>query len=422
MATVLRRCGKPWLAAAACLILTPTLATASGYAIREQSSSFQGLSFAGVAAGGRDISPMYFNPATLGLHEGQQVHVGASYILPSARFKDGSGTMPFTGAPLGGPLGGDVADDAVVPSVYGMVSAGNWRFGVGVTAPFGLRTEQPKDWIGRYHATESELVTINVNPVVAYRFDERLTVALGFVAQYADATLGNAVRVPGVPADFQSKITGSDWDFGYTLGVLTEPLPGTRLGLGYRSQINHSLTGTRRVTSPPGVPTPAVTGGRAALQTPQIASLGLRQELGERWSVLGTVEWTGWSTFERLVITFEDGSPANITEQNWRDTWFFALGGEYRPRPDLALQASVAYDQSPNRDGFRTPRIPDADRTWLSVGLDWAPRDWLRLGGAYSRIFVADGRIDLQDTQRGDLQGRFENGVDILTLHATLRF
>jgi long-chain fatty acid transport protein len=397
-------------------------AQASGFAIREQSASFQGLSFAGVAAGGHDISTMYFNPATLGLHDDHQAHLSLSFIVPKARFRDGSGTDP-AGAPLTGPLGGNIADEAFVPAAYTMLALGDFRFGLGVTAPFGLKTEQPNDWIGRYHATESELVTVNINPTVAYRVTPRVMLGAGFVAQYADATLANIARLPAALGGFDvdAEVTGDDWDFGYTLGLLVEPLDGTRIGIGYRSQINHTITGERRLSTLGGT-TIGRTGGRASVQTPQILSVGVSQDIDREWTVLGTFEWTGWSTFDDLVISFDDGSPDNVTEQNWRDTFFVALGAEYRPTPELRLQAGVAYDRTPNRDAFRTPRIPDADRTWISLGFDWQPNDWLSVGGGYSHIFVKDGRINLDDPQRGSLRGYFDNSVDILSVQGTLRF
>ncbi len=394
-------------------------AAASGFAIREQSGSFQGLSFAGVAAGGADISTMYFNPATLSLHTGTQANLSLSYIVPSSEFRLDEATDP-TGAPITGGTGGDIATNAVVPATYAMISSGALRFGLGVTAPFGLRTEQPNDWVGRYHATESDLKTININPAIAYQVSDRFSLGAGFVAQYADATLANALFVPGAGFDPIAKVEGDDWDFGFTLGALAEPLPGTRIGIGYRSQINHSLDGERTITTPFSVDT---VGGRAALSTPQVVSLGVRQRVTGSIDVLGTVEWTGWSSFDELRVSFDDGSPDSVTPENWEDTWFFALGAEYRPREDLTLQAGAAFDQTPIQAGFRTPRIPGNDRTWLSLGAAWTPREWLTVGAGYSRIFVADGDVDLVDVPgAGTLRGSFDNGIDILTLHASFRF
>lgn len=431
---------RRWLIPAAVgTTLATTAASAAGFAIREQSGSFQGLSFAGVAAGGDDISTMYFNPATLALHDGASVHASLSYILPRSEFtlaEATDGGTPFTPErPTGGGEGGDIADDAVVPALYGAWSRDRLHLGLGVTAPFGLRTAQSETWAGRYHATESELTTININPALAYRVSDRLSVAAGFVAQYADATLANAsdlrgaLGVPLAPpspaTDGLAEIEGDDWDFGFTLGVLAEPIEGTRIGLGYRSQINHSLEGDFELSFAGSAV--RTTGGRAALATPQVASLGVRQRVTEDIDLLGTFEWTGWSSFDELRISFDDGTPDTVTDQDWRDSVFVAVGGEYRPRPDLVLQAGAAFDQSPINDSLRTPRIPGNDRTWLSLGAAWTPRDWLSIGGGYSRIFVADGDVDLDEGAtitggRGVLRGSFENSIDILVVHGTLRF
>mgnify|MGYP006285187993 FL=1 len=406
-------------------------ALAAGFAIREQSASFQGASFAGVAAGGADISTMFFNPATLTRHDDTSLHLSASYIAPRAAF-DLDAATDGNGNALAGSAGGDIADDAFLPAVYGATRWGDVHLGLAITAPFGLRTDQPEQWVGRYHATESELTTININPAVAYAVTDRLSVAAGFVAQYADATLANARDLsalagaagPNPATDGIAEVTGHDWDYGFTLGVLAEPIDGTRIGLGYRSQINHSLEGDFTLTSE--VMATQRDTGRAALATPQVASLGVRQRVTDAFDLLGTVEWTGWSSFDELEVSLADGGGSS-TEENWSDSWFVALGGEYRPREDLALTAGVAFDRSPIDDTHRTPRIPGNDRTWISFGLAWTPTAAIMVGGGYSHLFVADGDIDLDGGAtatggRGVLRGSFDNAVDILALHGTFRF
>lgn len=418
-------------AATVAVLMIANEARAAGFAIREQSASFQGASFAGVAAGGADISTMYFNPATLTRHDGTRTHLSVSYVAPRADFEldeagDGAGNRITGGA------GGDIGENAFVPAVYGAVSLGDWHVGLGVTAPFGLRTDQPDDWAGRYFATESELTTININPVVAYRVSDRLSVAAGFVAQYADAALARATDRSGAGApapatDVLTEITGDDWDYGFTLGVMAEPIDGTRLGLGYRSQINHTLEGDFTARAAATGTLVGTDTGRAALATPRIASLGLRQRVTAEVDLLGTVEWTGWSSFDELRIGLGSGDQI-VREERWNDSWFVAIGGEYRPHEDVTLTLGAAFDQSPIEDGFRTPRIPGNDRTWLSVGAAWAPRDWLTVGAGYSHIFVADGDVDLDGGPtdapggRGVLRGTYDNGVDILAVHGSLRF
>ena len=415
-------------------------ADAAGFAIREQSAAFQGLSFAGVAAGGADISTMYFNPATLALHDGHQASFSLSYIAPKAEFELEEATNG-AGTPIRGSAGGDIAENAFLPAIYGMAAFGDWRFGLGLTAPFGLVTDQPDDWVGRYHATDSELATINVNPAVTYRVSDRLAIGAGLVLQYADATLARAIdfgslNPAGTPTanDGSVEIEGDDIDFGFTLGLLAEPRDGTRIGLGYRSQINHSLSGDADFDTggPIGEalagPLFTDTGGRASLSTPQIASLGVRQRVHADVDILATVEWTGWSTFDELVVQFDNpAQPASTTREDWNDSWFVALGAEWRPVEELTLQVGTAFDQSPIEDSLRTPRIPGNDRYWFSLGTTWSPRPWVDVTAAYSHIRVEDGDVDLVDTPtplggRGTLRGTFDNRVDILTVGGVIRF
>ena len=132
------------------------------------------------------------------------------------------------------------------------------------------------------------------------------------------------------------------------------------------------------------------------------------------------------SSFDELKIRLGSGDEI-VTPERWDDSWFVALGAEYRPHDDLALTVGAAFDQSPIDDRFRTPRIPGNDRTWVSLGVAWTPRPSVTVGGGYSHLFVADGDVDLQGGAtdaggRGDLRGRFENAVDIVVLQGTLRF
>ena len=74
------------------------------------------------------------------------------------------------------------------------------------------------------------------------------------------------------------------------------------------------------------------------------------------------------------------------------------------------------------RGQFRTARIPDADRYWLSVGLGYRWTADLRFDAAYVHIFVSGASIN-EISQTGDLLiGRYSDHIDIVSLSATLRF
>lgn len=141
--------------------------------------------------------------------------------------------------------------------------------------------------------------------------------------------------------------------------------------------------------------------------------------------------WTNWSLFRSLTIVRDNGNVANSKEENWKDAWFFSIGGAYTPASlsDWTFNLGVAYDQSPVKDEFRTPRVPDNDRTWISAGASYRPMANLELSLGYTHIFVDSA--DINDTEStslqgltltNSLQGSYDSHVDIVAIGATYRF
>jgi long-chain fatty acid transport protein len=331
-----------------------------------------------------------------------------------------------------------------VPATYAtMELAPDWRLGLGVTTPWGLITKSPVDSIARYHALTSSLRTINITPAVSWQVLPNLALGAGLQIQYASARLSNGVdfgaigaaqRIPGFAPgarDGRATVSGTDTTVGFQLGAQWEPLVGTRLGLAFRSAVFHDLTGDATFE---GVPFPlslspsfANTGGQAKLVTPETVTLGLSQRIGDRWTLLGGLEWTNWSRFRDLIITFENGRAPSVTEERWRDSVFVSIGGEYRWTDALTLRAGFAYDQSPVREADRTPRIPDNDRYWLSFGASYRIHRNVILTAAYTHVFVNDATVTLRDPGpnntnlfRGNLDANYRASVDIVT--AQIRF
>ena len=158
-----------------CVLLFGGNAAGSGFAIIEQSASSAGYAYAGVAAAAQDASTVFFNPASMALQSGNQLQVGAHYIIPKAEFTNqGSTVTPPLSTPLTGGNGGDGGDPALVPNLFYMHSfSEKWSAGIGITAPYGLVTEYDDGWVGRYYALRSELTTLNINPSVAYEINDQ---------------------------------------------------------------------------------------------------------------------------------------------------------------------------------------------------------------------------------------------------------
>ncbi len=425
-------------------------AFSAGFALKEQSASALGNAFAGATAAAEDVSYMFFNPAALGELDGNQVSVVGSYIAPFSEMENGTATT-ILGTPIGTARdNSDAAKNVLLPAGYvTWALTDEWRFGLGVTIPYGLETNYDRDWIGRYHAVDSRLLTMNINPVLAWKANEKVTLAFGFQAQYAEAELTNAIdfgtiaTMAGIPGatpaahDGYARMEGDDWGFGYNLGLMIEPREGTRIGLAYRSKIHHKLRGDIDFdldSDGVGATLSQLTGRfvdsriSADLTTPETFSIGLYHEITPRWAVMADATLTRWSRFDELRVQFDNPAESdNVTIEDWDDSWFYALGLTWKPSDQYALRIGVAHDETPISDRTRTPRIPCEDRTWLALGGHYKLNDSWGFDAGYTHIWVEDSSIELEatptnDTFRGNLAANYENDIDIVTLSATYTF
>ena len=205
----------------------------AGFQISEQSGTGLGRAFAGFGVINDDLSMAFYNPAALTLKEGTQIQASGYLIDGSSRFSD-KGSSNSTFVLPAGPLlantptlsGGNEngATFGVVPNLYfTMDLTKKLKYGFSITAPFGLATDYDRDWIGRYFAKESELITVDINPSLAYMVNDSFSVGLGISAQYANATLSQAVfNGPGMPDGF-AEVKGDDWSYGWNVGFFVPP-------------------------------------------------------------------------------------------------------------------------------------------------------------------------------------------------------
>lgn len=430
----------------------PLAAYGAGFQIQEQSVKGLGNAFAGMAAVAEDASNMSANPASL-TRLPAQVQSGAHIIIPQSEFQDKNSSNA-----IGGPTIGSTNEDggkiAAVPNFYySRPLTDRLSFGLGISALYGLATEYDRDWIGRYHAVESDLFTVNVNPAIAYKVSDQLSLGLGVSVQYADATLSNALDfgtlgfLAGAPVspsnpqfDGFTSLEGDDWGFGFNLGALYQASPQTRIGLAFRSRIDHTLEGENKLAIPDfavSLAGPSRTrGGKADLTTPATVSLSAYHELDDRWAIMGDITWTEWSVFDELRVQFNDDPfdpdpNDSVQPEEWDNVLRYSLGVNYRYSSELLLRTGIAYDESPVSTEFRTPRIPDNDRLWLSFGGSYQVSENLGLDFAYVHIFVDDTPIRDTEITTGSLSGapigntldgEYEASVDIIAAQLHWKF
>jgi long-chain fatty acid transport protein len=434
----------------------------SAFALQEESASGMGNAFAGGAAAAEDASSMSVNPATLSKAPSAQVVLGVHLITPSFKFKDdGSAAAAFQ--PLGG-SGGDGGSTVAVPNIYLAVPINrDWVFGLGVNVPFGLVTEYDDDFIGRFQGIKSEVKTINVNPALSWKVNDRLALGVGVNWQRIDANFTSAVNysgaiaqaagaaaaqglipaaaVPGIvgaTAGLQSKSTvdGNDSAWGWNAGLLWDVNEMTRIGVSYRSPIRYKVTGTVGFDNPtPNVPAPLAPvvglltqqinsvalfngGVTADIKLPPSANLSIFQSFNDRWDWMADVQWTGWSSFENLTFVRSTGALLQSTPENFDDTWRFSAGATYKYNDQWKFRSGVAFDQSPVNSTDRTVRLPDADRWWLAAGTQYKLTPQLKFDVGVAYIFIDDPKINQaagNPAQYGLVSGSFDANVWIVS-------
>ena len=408
-----------------------TTAFASGFAIIENSASGMGQAFAGAAAVAEDPSTIYFNPAGMMYLDGTQTTIGMHILDSNADFNDkGSTNLAYAGVSQGGD-GGNAGDDFFIPNFYYVQDfAEKYKFGLGVSAPFGLGTEYSDGWKGRYASTKSELKAININPSVAFRANEKLAIGVAMNIQYMDVTLKKDIYQAALGhSDGRAKVSGDSWGIGFNLGFIYELTAQTRLGMHFRSTISHTIDGDARFKniSPyiAALPNLANQDAEAELDTPSTFSVSMTHQLNNRLTLLGDVTYTTWSNFDELRVTGDNGAIVSLVEQNWDDVYRVALGMKYQYSDQWIFRTGIAHDETPIDDDYRTSRIPGDDRLWLSFGASYTVSDSLTIDAGYSYLWVEDAKIDEEYkllTGSGTLKGEYDSDVNILSVQATWKF
>jgi long-chain fatty acid transport protein len=385
-------------------------AHAGAFAVREQSAYFQGMAFAGSAAGD-ELSSMFWNSAAAAAAPGFNSESHVAVVVPHTEIT-ASGTSALVGLGLD-EHSGSIGDPTVVPASYYNYQLNDRLFvGMAVNGGFGFTTKpENPDFAGTPIASTSRIFTIDFNPTVAYKLTPALTIGIGAQILYADLRLRSTnseaitnLATGGVITSDGRTTTADDWGFGATAGVIWQPRAGTSIGVGYRSQIDLEGKGkcegfglsNLATAELGGNPAGCLTGTHvtADLTLPDMVTGSFRQRLSERLTLLGTVEWTNWSAVgDRADFKNGAGQLVDTFPLGYDDGWFFSAGLEYAWSPATTLRGGLAYEVSPISDDVRTVALPDNDRIWLSVGASTKLTERASVDIAYTHLFVKDASI-----------------------------
>lgn len=382
--------------AAAAMMVAGAFATqtyAAGFQLSEQSAIQMGRAMAGAGVVGDDLSAVHYNPAGMTLLSGTRMQATGTWVAVNLDYEGDSGQSE------NGRLKGQIIPAGFITH---QINDSLWA-GLGLTVPYGMGTEYGEGWEGKSRGTESMILTFDINPNLAWKVNEKLSVGGGISLQYAKAELGMGM------GPMQANVKGDSWAWGWNVGLMFQPVETVRLGLAYRSHIAHNAEGHTDVKGRLNLTSDM----KVRIKTPDTVTLSATWEATDALRLSGTARWSKWSNFRTLDVQNLDfppplGAYANVpVENNWDDTWFFSVGADYKLNGQWTVRGGVAYDQGPVENQYRMAVIPDTDRVWFSGGASYKYTDNLTFdfGATYIK---GVGDTDLYDKVGGKI-GEFKS-------------
>jgi long-chain fatty acid transport protein len=385
----------------------------SGFQVMTQGAKAtgMGLAFAGVAD---DPSALFYNPAGIAWQEHFSGQGG--FGLLSRSKADFVGADPFPGE---GSVGSIQKQEFLIPNVYVVVPlTADLNFGLAVDAPYGLglRWNTPEIWPGRFISQNAVIKSTDLNPNFSYKLFPQLAIAAGADYRFSGLQLEQNVaatnpftqsEVDVAHAKLYSGLT-SNGGWGYNAGIMWKPIPEIGVGASYRSKITVNYEGTATVIQRftgdavfDGLVSGQFPFGEHPVATqivfPASINTGIGIGLGGGFTVALEADWTQWSSFKALNITFPDGALPDIDRSTaWTDSWAYRVGLE-KKFGDWAVRVGYYYDNTPQPTRDVGPILSDNDRNVYTGGFGYnTPTFGINIGGAY--IVFKDRQVLTEST------------------------
>ena len=389
----------------------PTLA--GGYQLNDYSVTGLGRAYAGQGIMGDDYSAIAFNPAGMSLMKKSGIQTGATLINLRADVDSLSGDkhkkMDFW---------------TPIPQFFGQYNVNDkFSLGLGVYAPFDLKTQYDADWFGSNTAILSELQIIDINLAASYKFHPQWTIGAGVIARYIYGHMTNSldmVRLGGGLSDFEL----DGWTKTGIVGLMYEPTENTRFGLSWRLRSTQQVKGDHEIYGNAGNFNQIATGW-ASPALPETVTLSAYHKY-KKFGFSGTARWTHWSqSFPEFVMrsnsvlfntlsAMDEGKMAGISNNekvsnyNYGNTWTLTAGLDYYYNDNWTFRCGTGWDESPaHNDADRTIRIPDNDRFWVSAGASYMQKNW-QVDVGYGLMFGRTGKA-LETTDLTSAKVKYKN-------------
>lgn len=336
-------------------VLAPTASFALGFRIPNQDAEATARGNAFVATA-NNPSAIYYNPAGITQLPGDYFQFGGHLISVNSHYVSPSGAKSDT-----------LFEVQPVPQMFYTHALKDKPFtlGLGIYGTFGLGLEWPQDSGFRTLAVEGRLKYITLNPVVAWKVNDKLSLAIGPTVNYADVKLLQGVAAPGDFFHFR----GHDFDLGFTFGALWQPVEKWSFGVKYNSATCINFSGHSVTSYSPRTTT------TAEASFPQFIVGGISFRPTPRWNIEANVDWTDWETLN--TVTFKRTGQSNIDFPfNWRSSFLYHFGVTRYLDNGYYVSAGYFFSENSTSELNFNPIVPDTDLHVGSVGVGHKGKRW----------------------------------------------
>ena len=383
-----------------------TKAEAAGFAIYEWGARGNALGGAMVAKAD-DPSAIAWNPAGITQLEGTHIQTGVAMISPMMDL-----TTTYNGVSSKSSM---TKNSYFPPSAYitHQINDSVW-LGVGTFTRFGLGTEFDENWAGRYASYNTAIESYSLNTNLAYKFNDFFSMAIGLefmkvradLRKKLDATPGSPKDPNTYAADVDQRIIVNGITPGLNAAIHITPNDQWKVGLSWRSKMDHRASGSASYNVPTGLAVPATLFNDSDvsmdMNTPHMIFGGVEYKPLKNLSIEFDTVFSMWSDYSAIDYHFDSITAIGRTDvsstKKWNDVWRFEVGVEYLPIEDLALRVGYFYDQSPIPDGYIDYMLPTSDRQNVSLGIGWKYENFT-IDAAYNYLWMKDRTIEARPTE-----------------------
>lgn len=389
-------------------ILSSTKSMAGGAYIYEMANTTDiGTAGAGLAAKAQDASVVFNNPAGMTRIHQPEIQAGGTLMYLKAPFDTGAGTT------VSGPDSNATEIFAGGNFSYVHPLDNDFTFGLSFQNYFGLSLDWEHKWKGRYSSHEEWLIAPQLQPTIAYKVNDTLSVGAGAALTYGYLKTKMAVHNPVTGSDGKAEIEDSDTAVQGNFGVMIEPTKDTRIGIRYLTETELDFK-DKISTSGIGPVGEAALNDLGALELglymPQAVNVSIFHQANSEWALLGSLGWEDWSRFGKVEVGLDHLGNVTTADLKAKDVYHIGVATQYQYDAELMLTAGFSYDSEMFSDNDRSIVLPLGEMYRYGVGFEKSVEKDFKFGGGLDLVWEGDLPVKDSSGGAGDIvDGEYED-------------